>query len=105
MDSLLGHDESEGELSIGYADDALLMIAGKTRSEVIRKTESKLKRAGSWADGMELTFSATKTKVKCLKERLIPPYTVKMDWKKISNVTEMEYLGVTLDDRWSFRNT
>jgi len=51
MDSLLSLDESEGELSIGYVDDALLMIAGETRSEVIRKTESQLKKSrilGRW---------------------------------------------------------
>lgn len=104
MDSLLSLDESEGELSIGYADDALLMVAGRTRAEVIRKTEDKLKRAGAWAGGMKLSFSNAKTKVMCLKGRLVPPYTVRMDGKRLAEVTEMDYLGVTLDDRWSFRN-
>jgi hypothetical protein len=104
MDSLLSLNESEGELSIGYADDALLISVGETRSEVIRKTETKLKRAGSWAGGIKLTFLAAKTKVMCLKGRLTPPYTVRMDEKRISEVTEMVYFGVTLDDRWSFKN-
>jgi len=40
----------------------------------------------------------------CLKGRLTPPYTVRMNRKRILEVTEMVYLGVTLNDRWSFRN-
>lgn len=64
-------------------DDALLIIAGRTRSEVIRKTEKKLERTGSWASGMKFTFSATKTKVMCLKESLKPPYMVTMAGKRL----------------------
>jgi len=49
---------------------------------------------------MKLTFSAAKRKVMCLKGRLPPPYTVRMDGKRLSEVTEMNYLGATIDDRW-----
>lgn len=40
----------------------------------------------------------------CLKGKLIPPYSVRMEGKWLSEVTEMDYLRVTLDDLWSFKN-
>jgi hypothetical protein len=102
MDSLLGLDAEEGELTVGYADDALLLSAGRSRAEVIRKAEAQLEKAGRWARGMNLAFSETKTKVMCLKGRLVPPYTVKMGGKRIQEVTEMTYLGVTINDQWGY---
>jgi hypothetical protein len=51
MDSLLGLDAEEGELTVGYADDALLLSAGRSRAEVIRKAEAQLEKAGSrWGE-------------------------------------------------------
>lgn len=61
MDSLLSFDESERELSICYADDALLIIAVRTSKEVIQRTEEKLERASSWDGGIKLNISAAKT--------------------------------------------
>lgn len=102
IDSLLGLDGEEGELSVGYAHDALLHVAGNTRAQVVQKAEAKLEKAQRWARGMKLTFSDTKTKFICLKVRLVPPYTVRLGKSRIKEVRELEYLGVTLDDRWGF---
>lgn len=100
----MGIDELVGELYIGYTDDALLMIAGRIQVEVIRKIEEKLETAGSWTSGMKLTFSVTKTNIMCLKRRLEPPYFVRMVRKRLVDVIEMDYLGVTLDNRRSFKS-
>lgn len=93
MDTLLSQDESEEELTICYVDNALLMIAVRTRKEVLKRMEEKLERAMSLASSMKLTFSVTKTKVMCLKGRLIPPYSVEMAGRMLTEVTEMEYYG------------
>lgn len=104
MDSLLKGERQESTKIIAYADDIALLVAGKTREEVIRDTETELKAIIRWASMRGLTFSKEKSVMVPLKGGLTPGFTAAFDGGRIKSADRVKYLGVIFGSNITFND-
>jgi len=87
---------------VAYADDIAILASGRTRKEVISRSESALRIATSWANVRGLTFSREKSVMVPLKGGLVPGFTAEMGDQRIRSVATTKYLGLHMEAGLTF---
>jgi hypothetical protein len=86
-----------------FADDALIMIAGKDPDDLVRKLNSDLGSIFSWLCSNKLKLNVSKTKwMRIGKRGQVENQSVTIDNQVIEQVDSFKYLGVVIDNRLSF---
>ena len=99
IDNLLVRNETHKNI-FAYADDLLILQAGKDMATVIETTEKHVKIVSEWCSSQGLEISAPKTQIMCwTTNQRLKPEQIKINQqpKKLSQNTK--YLGVTIDDQ------
>jgi len=86
------------------SDGIALLVAGNTKQDVIRKTESALDTIEAWANRRGLNFSKEKSVMVPLKGGLVPGFTASFDGGRIRSVPETKYLGLHLSEGFNFQS-
>jgi len=102
MEALLRTDYPQFVSIQAYADDIALSVAASTRAMLVSRAEQALIPVLDWAYSRGLCFSAQKSAAMLTKGTLAPGFTVKFGEERIVVVSEVKYLGITLDDKHSF---
>jgi len=87
---------------VAYADDIAILAAGRTRKDVISRSEEALRIAIDWANERGLTFSKEKSVMVPLKGGLVPGFTAEMGAHRIRSVTTAKYLGLHMEAGFTF---
>ena len=93
--------------AIQFADDTSIFSTNSSLSDAISKIQFELSNITEWLNNNELSLNILKTKYmimstqKLLKQDYIP---IKIDGKDIDCVTEIQFLGVILDSRMTFKS-
>ena len=98
MDTLLTQFNGTAVKVVGYADDVLIMVAGKDLDTMGSIISRALKEILNWGTDNGLTFNPGKTTAICFtrsKQKLKLP-TLRMGDKTLEYDTQMKYLGVTM---------
>jgi len=98
-DKVLRQPLPEGALAIGFADDKVILIQGRSRKDLEDKFAVVTEWMERWAIETKLEFSSTKTQALMLKgkfDRERPP-RIFLGGRRINFVDEVSYLGVMLD--------
>ena len=99
INNLLAKNETYKNI-FAYADDLLILQAGKDMATVIETTEKHVKIVSEWCSSQGLEISAPKTQIMCwtTNQRLKPEQIIiNQQSKELSQSTK--YLGITLDDQ------
>ena len=100
MDTLLTKFNGTAVKVVGYADDVLIMVAGKDLSTMGTIINRALKLITEWGEDNGLTFNPDKTTAVCFtrymntKKLNLP--SLRMGGKSLEYDTTMKYLGVTI---------
>lgn len=105
MDSLLRLDFPPGVEILAYADDALLLIQGNSRSELERLGNQALTLTSTWGSSMKLRFAEHKTEALMLKGKfhVRRPPRLLLGSAKIRFTESHVHLGVKLEAGLRFR--
>lgn len=95
---------SPGCVNIAYADDLVIMVRGNSRKELEGRASAALDGVGAWMRQNKMRIAPAKSSAMMLKgglsDRRHP--SIRMDGVTIRMVQSVRYLGVTLDNKWSF---
>jgi hypothetical protein len=89
--------------AVGFADDGAFQVNGDNLDNLFSDMQTALDRAQTWADRFGLTFCEEKTKFMIFGKPVDTDLKLVLNGKRIGRVSNISYLGVTLDDRLSFR--
>ena len=104
FDDLLKIELPTSSEILAYADDALLLLGGRSRLEIEQKFSLAVDKVLAWGRLNRLTFSPAKTSAMWMKgtiSRSRHP-VLRMDGSPVRVVDEVRYLGVLLDRGFSF---
>lgn len=103
MESLLQRLEPHCGFS-AFADDLLLFVEGRSRSELESKGEHLMSVVGAWGVEVGVAVSTSKTAIMLLKGRLSRsrPPMVRFAGAGLPYVQRYRYLGITVGERLSF---
>ena len=104
MNTLLTQFKGGPIYAVGYADDVLLMISGKSISTMTNMMQCALKKVTEWREANGLTFNPSKTNAMlCTTGYKRTTFPLKMSGTEIPYVKELRYLGLLIDHRltWS----
>ena len=102
FDDLLGLPYPEGCTVSAYADDALLLVGGKSRAEVERRAACSLDLILGWGRRNRLSFSPAKTQALLLKGRLKRNPVIQVGGRPVAFPQSVRYLGVSLGASLSY---
>ena len=102
-DLLISLEEAEVKF-VAYADDLLVMIEGNTRRIVEENGMAVVQKVGTFADGVGLTVSMSKSECMLLKGIMAPtrPPWIKLNNQVIKYSTQVKYLGLMVSSRLNF---
>ena len=87
---------------IMYADDANIIISGKTIGEIEEKIKLLIPKLSNWVQGNMLKLNTTKTKYMLISNLINHDFNIIIGNKKIARVTQEKFLGVIVDDKLTF---
>jgi len=90
---------------VGYADDIVILIEGRSRVDLERKLAEIFGPMFDWASLAKLSFSSSKTKaVWFYKAKMDPegPPRFRIEGKQLKFSKEVDYLGIRLDENRNF---
>jgi hypothetical protein len=104
FDSLLRLHLPTGCTIFAYADDALLLLSGRSRAVIETKFKQAIEIILDWGRLNRLKFAPAKTSAMWMKGNLGSNRhpTLKMNGQQVKMVEEFRYLGIVLDRRFSF---
>lgn len=112
FDGLLELVNTEGFHGVGFADDALILIAGPDPGTLVEKMNRKMKEVEKWASEAGLSFSAEKTcaifftpenrRVNAM-EVAGKQKKIRVGGKEVHYTDNIKYLGITLDSKLNFK--
>lgn len=87
-----------------YADDLLLLVEGRSRSELESKAIELMEITRTWGLSAGVEVSAEKTVAMLLRGKLSRdrPPTIRYSGGLVKYMTEVKYLGVTIGERLNF---
>lgn len=88
---------------VAYADDIVVLTAGSTRTDIIRKTEENLKDLTDWSKRYGLSFSSSKSTGMPLKGGLEPGHHIEFGDIKIRIEDNVIYLGIMIDKDMKYK--
>lgn len=89
--------QEDGVGAIGYADDLALVISGRTKEEIIDKTEYAVWKVGKQLEEIVLAMEVEKTEIVILEgRRKFKEVTIKVGENTILSKKSVRYLGVTI---------
>ncbi|KAE9543565.1 hypothetical protein AGLY_002365 [Aphis glycines] len=88
---------------VAYADDIVVLTAGSTRTDIIRKTEENLNDLIEWSKRYGLSFSSSKSAGMPLKGGLAPGHHIEFGGIKIRIEDNVKYLGIMIDKDMKFK--
>ena len=91
-----------------YADDAVLISAASTSQELQKTLDHNFNLISDWYSDNRLTLNVKKTKLILAgsKTKLLKfedPKLQSQDGREIDRVKSIKYLGVKLDEKWSWK--
>lgn len=91
---------------IMYADDTVLFVHAKNEAEVSKQLTIQMQNVAVWLSQNNLTLNTDKTVAMYFTNRIKHQNypTIYINGRKIENVDEFTYLGVTLDPTLTFKN-
>ncbi len=103
MDSLLTTFKGEPVQVLGYADDILLYVVGKSPAILANMMQNELKRVKEWGEVNGLTFNPSKTSmVLYTRSRRRIDVKVKMGGVPLQQENSLKYLGVEIQRNLSW---
>ncbi|XP_045536678.1 uncharacterized protein LOC123721595 [Papilio machaon] len=104
LNPLLVELDSAGTHCQAFADDVVLMFSGESSSEIQTRANAALALVQKWGVRNKLKFAPTKTKAMVLTRRIkYDSPRLNMGGKPIELVKEVKVLGLTVDDRLTFK--
>lgn len=99
FDDLLRKIERAGFNVVAYADDAVIMVKGKTRLELEEKGQHIINLIDDWCYEHKMSLSPKKTVIMMLRGSLDMrrPPLIYLKGNPLKKVTEFRYLGVILE--------
>lgn len=88
-----------------FADDTTLFIQGSNIDEMVLTLDNELVQLSSWMKSNKLTINASKIffMVTCVKNMSLDNASVKIDNCVLSRVNHIKSLGVTIDEKLTWR--
>ncbi len=103
MDSLLTTFKGGPVKVLGYADDILLYVVGKSPTTLANMMQRELKRVKEWGDMNGLTFNPSKTSmVLYTRSRKKPEVRVMMGGVLLEQQNSLKYLGIEIERNLSW---
>lgn len=103
-DELLRFWLPEGVTIVGYADDIVILVMGKSGNEIENRTNRALNIINKWMTDKKLKLAPNKTEAVILAgRRKLQSITLEIDDIRISSVEALKYLGVTFDRNMTMR--
>ncbi|XP_073961989.1 uncharacterized protein [Choristoneura fumiferana] len=103
LDPLLKELDSHGHYCQAFADDVVLIISGKTTSEVQTEANVALERVRRWGVRNKLKFAPHKTKAMVITNKLkYDTPLLAMGGVNIAPSRDIKILGLTVDDKLTF---
>ena len=96
---------NEHTTGTGYADDLILMASGYKHSTTMQKLQQVLNKLTTWGKTHGLQFNAAKTVAVYFTQskHSNPDVHITMEGKAIEYSSSFKYLGVTIDNKLSWR--
>ena len=91
-----------GAQFILYADDANIIIKGKTIKEIEDKINLLMRKLANWVQLNLLKLNTTKTKYMLISNVIKSDFNIFINGNKIERVTHDRFLGVMIDEKLSF---
>lgn len=87
-----------------YADDTLVLVSGRTREELERRSSESIARVVSKIEEIGLKVAGEKTEAVVFSKRgkVVAPINIEVAGVIITSANTMKYLGVVVDRRWNF---
>lgn len=102
VDEVLHADLPAGASLQAYADDLLLVVSGRVRTEMLNKLAVSLNTVERWAARHKLQLDPAKSHAISLKGK---SYSLNLSHTRVPGITmssSLKYLGVTIDDQLKF---
>ena len=106
MNEILSSFKGEAAKVVGYADDILIMVAGKDPGTLVTLMNKALKNVLRWGKRNGLLFNPSKTcVVRFSRAKKFSPIwnTLEMGGTRLEYSSTMKYLGVTLQQQLTWR--
>ena len=87
-----------------YADDANIIVTGKTVEGIENKINMLIPKLTRWVGLNSLKLNTTKTKYMLISNTLNHDFDIVIHNKEISRVKEERFLGVLIDDKLTFNS-
>jgi ribonuclease HI len=105
VNRLLRQKGARGTSITGYADDLLIISTGKEEAQTARNLQLMLAKAQDWGEDAGIDFNPAKTEMMILTRRKkVSPANVILGGKPLPVQKEIKYLGVTIDDKLSYKS-
>lgn len=103
-DEVLGLDLTRDATTIGFADDLALVVGAESSDLLVANANECLHRISTWMRDHSLVLAPEKTEAVILKGRRNRDYvSFNLDGETIGLRPSTKYLGVTVDDRGTFK--
>lgn len=90
---------------VGFADDIILLVMGKSKEEVEVLGAMAIEVVEEWMSAAKLELARHKTEIMLVSNCKIPlTAEITVGDQEISSRRQLKYLGVMLDDRLNFNN-
>jgi hypothetical protein len=93
--------------AIAFADDLIIVTRGKTVREVENIANIEMSKISSWAKDNKIRFNEQKSKAMLLtrrKRRERRELEIYLNYKLLTQVNSLKYLGIILDSKLTFRD-
>ena len=85
-----------------YADDANIIVTGKTHKEIEEVINQVILKLTTWVKLNSLKLNTTKTKYMIISNNNNHDFDITINGSKISRVSQEKFLGVLIDDKLTF---
>lgn len=96
----------KGGIIIGYADDTLILVKAQDIAQAVHIANLQISRVMRRIKNLDLNVAENKTEVVLFTKRTrdIRDISIRIGHTNVRNQTYMKYLGLLLDERWSFKD-